>query len=748
MSTKPANWVKAWGDEPRYQHDCNLCVFLGNWTMPADLQGSGLPNDRYDLYYCPANVGSPTVIARYANAGGCYYSGLPFGDPASKAPKIPALVEAYRRAVVLELITVTNNEREAARAVDEPFGEDPDPKPSANATPVIDGRPKSLIVCVKCRHFVYDVPQTTSAECPWSVDGKRCEGHRIVQREYSTLVGDDKPRFLMPPEFSRAARSGGQLLFLGNYDRIPDQCDLYFYLEGGNSRRPAFMAIHDGRVSHGVTDEHINMHTVLFEARRRAILCGVHPLKTPTADYAGLEVRVAAEMHDRVKSLEDELAAALKTGDEILARAATNTRQAYLMGVRDGLQEASTIGDWMDGAMKGTARRQIEVARRRLFSPEHFKELDFGNVTCLSCWKDHPAGTAACPSCGCDAVALNQAFPVNATISDEAYARMGKEMMARSIPAAQAAFNRASSMPEVELKGDSNLLASLTGDFLKQAEAAGVSMAAATKSVLDRLPPGSKVEVIGDEIKVSLPEGSSASKPAEEPKSERYYPTCEEPGCNLPPGTPHAHRLGLSKELAQLLNSYSQENRSNTPDFILAGYMLASLRAFETATQQREKWYGREHYPGSPDLTGEPPRTAPDAPEQMTAADAKAAEAAGIHYAYEVMQEDKPSLVPHEMGIVPVTKLNAEGASACMLYLSRRPIVPGTLVVTFGEFVMRDNGEGSLIKASQHSGEFLCGTVNYEYGTFQTTLVRPALAELKLGQCMLATYEYVPHAKK
>ena len=40
------------------------------------------------------------------------------------------------------------------------------------------------------------------------------------------------------------------------------------------------------------------------------------------------------------------------------------------------------------------------------------------------------------------------------------------------------------------------------------------------------------------------------------------------------------------------------ENRSNTPDFILAEYMLACLRAFEKASNDRQQWYGVDLQPG------------------------------------------------------------------------------------------------------------------------------------------------------
>ncbi len=44
-------------------------------------------------------------------------------------------------------------------------------------------------------------------------------------------------------------------------------------------------------------------------------------------------------------------------------------------------------------------------------------------------------------------------------------------------------------------------------------------------------------------------------------------------------------------ELENLINKYSKENGSNTPDFILAEYLILSLEAFDRATVARSKWY-------------------------------------------------------------------------------------------------------------------------------------------------------------
>ncbi len=47
-------------------------------------------------------------------------------------------------------------------------------------------------------------------------------------------------------------------------------------------------------------------------------------------------------------------------------------------------------------------------------------------------------------------------------------------------------------------------------------------------------------------------------------------------------------------ELEVLINRYSQENGSNTPDFILAMYLQSCLDNFNNAVNRREEWYGRK----------------------------------------------------------------------------------------------------------------------------------------------------------
>ena len=50
----------------------------------------------------------------------------------------------------------------------------------------------------------------------------------------------------------------------------------------------------------------------------------------------------------------------------------------------------------------------------------------------------------------------------------------------------------------------------------------------------------------------------------------------------------------LESELSALLNRHSAENESDTPDFILAGFLRAALAAFNGATNAREQWYGHD----------------------------------------------------------------------------------------------------------------------------------------------------------
>ena len=71
----------------------------------------------------------------------------------------------------------------------------------------------------------------------------------------------------------------------------------------------------------------------------------------------------------------------------------------------------------------------------------------------------------------------------------------------------------------------------------------------------------------------------------------------------------------FQKDLAALINEYSKENDSDTPDFILARYLNAVLDNFNAAVMDREQWYGRiKHVEDSIpeyDGTGNPPPVMP-----------------------------------------------------------------------------------------------------------------------------------------
>ena len=75
---------------PIWDHDCELCVYLGEFEVESD-------KNVYDLYYC--NKGPfPTLIARFGD-GADYISGLHFGIQ-DRDKMDSAIGEAYRRAKV------------------------------------------------------------------------------------------------------------------------------------------------------------------------------------------------------------------------------------------------------------------------------------------------------------------------------------------------------------------------------------------------------------------------------------------------------------------------------------------------------------------------------------------------------------------------------------------------------------------------------------------------------------------------
>ena len=54
-------------------------------------------------------------------------------------------------------------------------------------------------------------------------------------------------------------------------------------------------------------------------------------------------------------------------------------------------------------------------------------------------------------------------------------------------------------------------------------------------------------------------------------------------------------RIAFRKELETLINVHSMEEGSDTPDYILAEYLLACLEAFDKASKHRAAWYDPEY---------------------------------------------------------------------------------------------------------------------------------------------------------
>jgi hypothetical protein len=52
-----------------------------------------------------------------------------------------------------------------------------------------------------------------------------------------------------------------------------------------------------------------------------------------------------------------------------------------------------------------------------------------------------------------------------------------------------------------------------------------------------------------------------------------------------------AQETSFEVELRKLLNAKSRENESNTPDFILANYLLGCYDTFVLATRMRDNWW-------------------------------------------------------------------------------------------------------------------------------------------------------------
>lgn len=57
-------------------------------------------------------------------------------------------------------------------------------------------------------------------------------------------------------------------------------------------------------------------------------------------------------------------------------------------------------------------------------------------------------------------------------------------------------------------------------------------------------------------------------------------------------GQEHDREAALCRDIATVINRHSRENHSDTPDFVLARYLMSCLRAFELATERRRQHAG------------------------------------------------------------------------------------------------------------------------------------------------------------
>lgn len=56
--------------------------------------------------------------------------------------------------------------------------------------------------------------------------------------------------------------------------------------------------------------------------------------------------------------------------------------------------------------------------------------------------------------------------------------------------------------------------------------------------------------------------------------------------------------LPLEEDVRAALNRNSAENSSNTPDYLLAEFLVACLDAYNVTVRQRDAWYGIHPEPG------------------------------------------------------------------------------------------------------------------------------------------------------
>jgi len=61
------------------------------------------------------------------------------------------------------------------------------------------------------------------------------------------------------------------------------------------------------------------------------------------------------------------------------------------------------------------------------------------------------------------------------------------------------------------------------------------------------------------------------------------------------------------KEVVEVINRHSMENTSNTPDFMLAEYLLGCLTVYENTVRSRDDWWGNHPKKTTEDIHVEKP---------------------------------------------------------------------------------------------------------------------------------------------
>jgi hypothetical protein len=148
---------------------------------------------------------------------------------------------------------------------------------------------------------------------------------------------------------------------------------------------------------------------------------------------------------------------------------------------------------------------------------------------------------------------------------------------------------------------------------------------------------------------------------------------------------------GFRKELENLINATSQENGSNTPDFILAEFLIDCLAAFDKASTKREDWYGHRHSPGQGEYTFS---------------------AAEIAIARDVAKDDKQCTViyvpgnKHKIDVEPGKTTVHDLLLAVLKLEQRNPVLSYTVTDTAGYHIPGDAKaeQYDLIYVSQRAG--------------------------------------------